>query len=421
MASSIDRRVACGPRSYKITVQKRDISTNIVKNQNDINLNSTSILRSSVFCGTLLRTPSSPSIVSYETAKFSNKVKAEPVASPTTCLFDSLTLAAQQVPSPPHSALTDTVVDAIKMDAPDWSPLPADLFEVDPFPESTASVNFFDEQPAVFSGRHDQDRVQLDTPQPLFNDAPQPWSYPSVSSDVQQQQNETTPTSISILNLDSLTGEELNRLIAETETNSVDDQAVFAEQHVQQQQPVENGPSVDPLLDHDYVESDDQILAEFLDTTKGFFQGNSLDSQIVMGGETVSNEDVPSFMNSTIDLEPWIEQLPNDEDQIYDEEAESMAMSNASAEEMVDSPSTSRSSSVVQRAGPYTGAYRDRRDRNNEASRKSRAKRNARFNQMKEELDELTSRNKHLHADVARLEDIKNEWKERLLQMMSSR
>uniref|UniRef100_A0A914UME9 BZIP domain-containing protein n=1 Tax=Plectus sambesii TaxID=2011161 RepID=A0A914UME9_9BILA len=259
-------------------------------------------------------------------------------------------------------------------------------------PISSLTYNPQQDLQPLHSALIDQDRVQLDTPQPLINDAPLPWSKYTVSSDVQQQ-SETTP-SFNLLNLDSLTEEELYHPIA---VNSLDDQAEFISQR-EQQPPVDNDIPADVLLNellndncNDDVNSGKQIVV----LPKRSFQKNNVNSPIFMGSETLSNENDQSFMNSTINLEPWIEQMPNDEKHInrHDKTVKVTAMSKKCREVMIDSPSPSsssprRSSNVAQRAVPYP-LYRERRDRNNEASRKSREKRKAKQKEMEDELNEL--------------------------------
>lgn len=68
-----------------------------------------------------------------------------------------------------------------------------------------------------------------------------------------------------------------------------------------------------------------------------------------------------------------------------------------------------------------TTAYRSRRDRNNLASQKSRASRKQKFEQMKEELGTLESKNAKLRAEMVRLERMAGEWKGRLITLMANR
>uniref|UniRef100_A0A914VZA6 BZIP domain-containing protein n=1 Tax=Plectus sambesii TaxID=2011161 RepID=A0A914VZA6_9BILA len=293
-------------------------------------------------------------------------------------------------------------------------------------PISSFTYNPQQDLQPLHSALTDQDRVQLDTPQPLINDAPLSWSKYTVSSDVQQQQSETTP-SFNLFNLDSLTEEELYHPIA---VNSLDDQAEFISQQ-EQQPPVDNGKPADELLNellndncNDDVNSGKQIVV----LPKRSFQKNNVNSPIFMGSETLSNENDQSFMNSTINLEPWIEHMPNDEKHInrHDKKAKMTAMSKKCREGMVDSPSSSsRLSSVVQRAVP-DAVYRERRDRNNESSRKSREKRKAKQKEIEEELNKLKAgedevkklklQNQALLADIASLNATVTRQSEILLQ-----
>lgn len=165
------------------------------------------------------------------------------------------------------------------------------------------------------------------------------------------------------------------------------------------------------------LQPDWKILAEFLHTTEGldqFVQGE-FGVQVGMGGEALA--DGPTFMDTTIDLTAYMEQPGHDEGQTAD--GVPVAPLVDTAEEMGDDSSAY---SPAPSTGSNVGtSYRHRRDRNNEASRKSRASRKAKFQQMKQELAGLESRNHTLHADVERLEAIRDEWKGKLLQMMGTR
>uniref|UniRef100_A0A914W8H5 BZIP domain-containing protein n=1 Tax=Plectus sambesii TaxID=2011161 RepID=A0A914W8H5_9BILA len=262
----------------------------------------------------------------------------EPVATPASRSISSLAYHLPQNLPPQHSALTGAA---------------------------------FDKQPAVISHCYDQDYEQLST----------------------QQQNGTTPSTIS-LNIEPEDLVELNWLLANIGTNSPNDQSEFAEQY-EQQLPVGNGPSVNPLFNPDRSDSNMQTW-EFVNR---FIEESKIDSQNIIGDETIFNEDVSSDMGSITTSVPFTSQTET-----------GTPMSNASVEEMVDSPMTSsRSSSAFQRGVPYS-LYRERRDRNNEASRRSREKRKAKHEQNKKELKELELQNECLHAEVARLEAIVNEW-----------
>uniref|UniRef100_A0A914VWF2 BZIP domain-containing protein n=1 Tax=Plectus sambesii TaxID=2011161 RepID=A0A914VWF2_9BILA len=279
------------------------------------------------------------------------------------------------------------------------------------------------DRPLQHSSFVDQDRVQLDTPQPLINDAPLPWSKYTVSGDVQQQQSETTP-SFNLLNLDSITEEEFNRLIGNAEESSLGVQAEFVVQQ-DQQVPVENGPTVNVHLDHNCADAGKELMAEFFVKSEEPFEGNNIYPQIIMGEETIYDENVSTFMNSNTYLEQWIKQLPNHGTQMghYEEKPEMTAMSNEWREVKAGSPltsSSSRSSSASQRSAPYS-LYRERRNRNNEASRKSREKRKAKQEQNKEKQEELELQNDCLRAEVACLEAMVNEWKDHLLHALAGK
>lgn len=110
MASPMDPRVV-GARPYPSSTGQNKIC-DIVKlpKSSDINLNAASIYRIRISGRAVIRQPSSPRNSLCESPKFCHNVKVEPVGSPTTSLFDSLTGEAQQVPSPQHLALTGTAL-----------------------------------------------------------------------------------------------------------------------------------------------------------------------------------------------------------------------------------------------------------------------------------------------------------------------
>uniref|UniRef100_A0A914ULX3 BZIP domain-containing protein n=1 Tax=Plectus sambesii TaxID=2011161 RepID=A0A914ULX3_9BILA len=295
----------------------------------------------------------SPSVVFYESIAHNN---FEPVATPASRSISSLAYHLPQNLPPQRSSFTGAA---------------------------------FDRQSAVNSHCYDQRYEQYSAQQPWLR----PTEYPHVRH---QQQNGTTLSAVS-LSIEPEDLVELNWLLAEIGTNSPNDQSEFAERY-EQQLPVENGPSVNPLFNPNRADSNKQTW-ELLDR---LLEESKIDSHKNMGDETIFNEDASSNMGSITNSETG------------------SAMSNASVEEMINSPmnsSSSRSSRVSRRSAPYS-LYRQRRDLNNEASRKSRKKRRAKHEQNKKELEKLEVQNECLHAEVARLEAIVNELK--VMRSMSS-
>uniref|UniRef100_A0A914VXE7 BZIP domain-containing protein n=1 Tax=Plectus sambesii TaxID=2011161 RepID=A0A914VXE7_9BILA len=251
-------------------------------------------------------------------------------------------------------------------------------------PHSTSGGTVVDGQSSEIADRPDQGYEPLNTPQ----------QWPCHTENSHGQLEQQNGPSLPILNIGPEDFEELNWPFPEIGTNSPNDQSGFAEQY-EQQQPVGNGPSVNPLFNPDRADSNKQTW-EFLDR---LLEESKIDSQSNVGDETIFNEDVSSNMGSTTNSESPTSQTET-----------GSAMSNASVEEMVDSPSTSSGSSSVAQQGDPDAAYRELRKRNNESCKKSRAKKAAKQKKMEEamkrykkELKELESQNKALRADVARL------------------
>lgn len=88
----------------------------------------------------------------------------------------------------------------------------------------------------------------------------------------------------------------------------------------------------------------------------------------------------------------------------------------SSAGECADSPSP-RSHPYQRSSQGEDLSYRRRRDKNNQASRRSRQKRKEKFEQSKRELVELESRNNSLKMSLEQLEELRNKYEEKLKSM----
>uniref|UniRef100_A0A914WIA9 BZIP domain-containing protein n=1 Tax=Plectus sambesii TaxID=2011161 RepID=A0A914WIA9_9BILA len=337
-------------------------------------------------CGTLTRTPPSPCGVFYVLDSDNNWV--EVFAHPASLPINALSSNGQETSSQP-SPVTGAFVGGFTGDASFSPSSPADLADVEPFSATNPS---FDWQLTV---HHFPDQSSLNTPKPQLNDTTSLGSYPSENPDVKQQQQQQISTTPSPIDWGSLLNDEMSGPTAVVEANALDGQRGFEALH-DQQALLKNGPSVVQLLNNDWSDalSQEELMRENVQV------GDSIASQPDMGDGTIPNENVTTFMETTTDLQPHIEQMSNHATQM---QTRMTAMGRG--KEKANSLSTCLPSS--------SGAKPLSTDPKAVACRKSRAKRNDKAKQTEIDLEEankkLQQKDKELQQKDRELQQLMRE------------